>query len=130
MNKVKVTLVEIVPDPELKKKEKAAAHAVEKIFPGCGPVALYRTADGRVGFQMTVSVAVGDSKRLDEAYRAVMKVVGIRRGRPIGQKTVQAKLVLPERVYDALKKAAKESNVTMSRLAADTLKAHLPAHRA
>jgi hypothetical protein len=129
MNKPKVTLVEIVPDPELKKMEKVATRAVERVFPGCGPVALYRTSDGRVGFQMKVSVAAGDRKRLDNAYRAIMKVVGIKRGRPTGQKTVQAKLLLPEPVYDALKRAAKESNVTMSHLVAETLKAHLPAHR-
>ena len=127
MNKPKATLVEIVRDPELKKKEKAATHAVEKIFPGCGAVTLYRSADGRVGFQMKVSVTAGDRKRLDEAYSAVMKVVGVKRGRPAGEKTVQAKLLLPEPVYTAvLKKAAKSSHVTMSRLAADTLKAHLP----
>jgi len=129
MNKPKVTFVEIVPDVELKKKEKAARHAVEKIFPGCGPVALYRTADGRIGFQMKVSVAAGDRKRLDEAYRAVMKVIGVKRGRPAGEKTVQAKLLLPAPVYAALKKAAKSSHVTMSRLAAETLKAHLLAPR-
>lgn len=128
MNKPKVTLVEIVPDPELKKKQKAARVAVERIFPNCGPVALYRTADGRVGFQMTVSVAAGDRKRLDEAYRAVMKVVGVKRGRPLGSKTVQAKLLLPEPVYAALKREARRSNVTMSRLVAETLKAHLPHH--
>jgi hypothetical protein len=128
MNKPKVTLVEMVPDPELKKKQKAATKAVERIFPNCGPVALYRTADGRIGFQMKVSVAAGDRKRLDEAYRAVMKVVGIKRGRPLGDKTVQAKLLLPQPVYSALKKEAKRSNVTMSHLVAETLKAHLPRH--
>jgi hypothetical protein len=89
-------------------------------------VVLYRTLDGRIGFQMKVSVAAGDRKRLDEAYRVVLRAVGVKRGRPTGQKTVQAKLLLPEPVYDALKKAARASNVTMSRLAAETLKAHLP----
>ena len=62
------------------------------------------------------------------AYRAVMKVVGVKRGRPVGDKTVQAKLLLPQPVYSALKKEAKRSNVTMSRLVAETLKAHLPRH--
>lgn len=128
MSKPKVTLVEIVPDAELKKKQKAATQAVEKVFPNCGPVSLYRTADGKVGFQMNVNVTAGDRKRLDEAYRAVMKVVGVKRGRPAGHKAVQTKLLLPEPVYVALKKEAKRSNVTMSRLAAETLKAHLPHH--
>lgn len=129
MNRPKVTFVEIVADPVLKKKQRVATKAVEKILPGCGPVVLYRTANGRIGFQMKVSVTAGDRKRLDQAYRAIMKILGVKRGRPTGQRTVQAKLLLPEPVYDALKKAAKESNVTMSRLAADTLNAHLPATR-
>lgn len=128
MSKPKVTLVEVVPDPELKKKQKAATQAVEKVFPNCGPVALYRTADGKIGFQMNVSLTAGHRKRLDEAYRAVMKVVGVKRGRPAGHRTVQTKLLLPEPVYAALRREAKRSNVTMSRLASETLRAHLPHH--
>jgi hypothetical protein len=73
-----------------------------------------------------VSLVAGDRKRLDEAYRAVMEVLGEKRGRPTGEKTVQAKLLLPVEVYSALKKAAQASNVSMSRMAAETLRSHLP----
>jgi hypothetical protein len=128
MSKLKATFVDVIPDPELKRKQAAVTKAVEKILPGCGPVILYRTAEGKIGFQMNVRLTAGDRRKLDQAYRAVMKVVGLRRGRPMGQKTVQTKLLLPEPVYLALKREAERSNVTMSSLAADALKARL-AHR-
>ncbi len=48
-----------------------------------------------------------------------MKVLGEKRGRPRRAKTVQTKLLLPELVYRALKKAAVDSNATMSNGVAD-----------
>lgn len=121
MKNTRVKFVESVYDAELKKKEIEATEAVRRIYRDCGPVKLYRTADGRIGFQMQVSVTAGDRKRLDQVYRAVMRVLGEKRGRRAGVKTVQTKLRLPEPVYSALKKAAEDSQTTMSSVVADCL---------
>ena len=121
MNKTKVDFVEIVSDDELQKKEKQATEAVRRFYPDCGPVKLSRTTDGRIGLQMQIAVAPGERKRLDEVYRAVMRVLGEKRGRRAGIKTVQTKLHLPEPVYSALKKAASDSHSTMSRVATESL---------
>ena len=94
----KVRFIEIVRDEELAKKEPEATGAVRRFFPDSPPVKLYRAADGRIGFQLRLSVAAGERKRLEDAYRAIMKVLGEKRGRPGGAKTVQTKLLLPEPV--------------------------------
>ena len=125
MKKSKVTFVEIVHDRELKKKENEVTKAVNQIYPGCGPVRLYRTAEGQIGFQLRLTVAPGDKKRLDQLYATVMKVVGSRRGRPAGVKTVQTKLWLPEPVYEGLKRAAEESHSTMSKVVTESLVSRL-----
>jgi len=121
----KVEFVEIVSDTTLKQKEKEATEAVKRLCPDCGPVRLYRTADGRVGIQLQVALTLGNRKLLDDIYRAVMRAVGQRRGRPVGQKTVQTKLRLPEPVYDLLKRAAERSHSTMSSVVADSLRDRL-----
>ena len=121
MKKTGVDFVEIIHDEELRKKEQAATEAVRRFYPDCGPVRLYRTSDGRVGLQMQIAVAAGDRKRLDQVYRVVMKVLGEKRGRRAGVKTVQTKLRLPQPVYSALKKAAESSESTMSSVVADAL---------
>ncbi len=125
MKKSKVAFVEIVRDDELKKKEEAVSKAVNQLYPGCGPVALYRTADGQVGFQLHLTLASGDKKRLDQLYATVMRALGERRGRPAGVKTVQTKLWLPEPVYEDLKQAAEESRSTMSRVVAECIVSRL-----
>ena len=119
--KTDVRFVEVVPDAKLRSLERAATRAVRRLFPESGPVKLYRTADGRIGCQMQVAVAPGGRKRLDEAYRAVMRALGERRGRRAGVRTVQTKLRLPEPIYSALKKAAEDSETTMSAVVADSL---------
>lgn len=123
--KTLVRFVEIVPDPGLRRLEKKATGAFRRFFPSSPVVKLYRTADGRIGCQMQITLAPGDRKRLQDAYRAVMRVLGEKRGRPTGVKTVQAKLHLPERVYRALKKAAADSGSTMSNLAAASIRVQL-----
>jgi predicted DNA-binding ribbon-helix-helix protein len=65
-----------------------------------------------------LSLATGERKVLDDVYKIIMKGLGERRGRRPGPKTVQTKLRLPQPVYSALKKAAEESNVTLSRFVA------------
>ncbi len=119
--KTDVRFVEVVSDPRLQRMERAATKAVRRLFPEGGPVKLYRTADGQVGCQMQVAVLPGERKRLEEAYRAVMKVLGEKRGRRAGVKTVQTKLRLPKPVYCALKRAAAGSHTTMSAVVADSL---------
>lgn len=121
--RTKVDFVEIVPDADLRKKEIEATETMRRFYPDCGPVRLYRTADGRLGLQLQLAVTVGDRKRLDHAYGAVMKVLGERRGRPAGERTVQAKLHLPERLFKELKKTAERQNLTMSSVVADSLRA-------
>ena len=116
MAKTKIHVVEVVPDADLRAKEARARAVVKKFFPDAGPVRLYRTAEGRVGCQLDISLTAGDRKRLDEAYDAIMKAVGEKRGRPRGVKKVQTKLMLPEPAYLALKRAAAASHDTMSGL--------------
>jgi len=74
-----------------------------------------------------VAITAGDKKRLDQLYSTVMKVLGQKRGRPAGV-IVQTKL-LPEPVYEDLKKAAGESQRSMSHVVAECLVARLPAPR-
>lgn len=118
----KVRFVEVVRDDELARKEAAVTAAVRRIFPGVPPVKLYREADGRVGFHLQVAVAAGDRKKLEDAYRAVMKVLGEKRGRPAGARTIQTKLRLPEPVFRALKKAAADSHSTLSNVVTEIAK--------
>jgi len=58
-----------------------------------------------------------------------MKVLGRKRGRLAGVKTIQTKLRLPEPVYEELKKAADESHQSMSNIVAEWLVARLRAPR-
>ena len=118
MAKTRVDFIEIVDSSDLRKKEKEATASVRRICPGCGPVKLYRTADGRFGFQVRLGIVAGQRKLLDEAYRAVMRVLGVRRGRHPGVKTVQTKLRLPEPLYLALKNEAARSKATVSTVVA------------
>lgn len=121
----RVKYLEIVEDAELRRKERQATEAVRRLYPGCAPVRLFRTADGRIGCQLNITVSSGDRERLNRAYRAVMKVLGERRGRRAGAKTVQTQLHLPASVYSLLKRAAATSHATLSRVVTDALVANL-----
>ena len=127
MKRTRVDFVELVPDSELRKKQREVTKVVKGFFPRCGPVKLYRTADGRTGFQMQVAVAAGERKKLDEVYRAVMRVLGEKRGRHRGVKTIQTKLHLPEPIYSVLKRVAEDSGSTMSNVVAESLRAKFQA---
>jgi len=124
MRKARVDLVEVVRD-DLAKREKEVNEKLNRLFPDCAPVRLYRAADGRLGFQANLAVTMGDRKRLDQIYRVVMKVLGTKRGRPAGVETVQTKLHLPKAVYVRLKRLAEESQTTMSVVVTESLKARL-----
>ncbi|MGH8245980.1 MAG: hypothetical protein ACREUU_06065 [Gammaproteobacteria bacterium] len=119
MKKTSAQFIEILHDPELRRKEKQVTEAVRRSHPQCGPIKLYRTADGRIGFQLQLRVAAGERQTLDDVYRIIMKVLGEKRGRRPGVRTVQTKLRLPETVYSALKKAAADSNATISSIVAE-----------
>lgn len=122
----KVHFVEVVPDSSLRKKEVEATSAFRRFFPKAPPLKLYRTRDGRIGFQAQVAAASGERSRLGSAYAAVMKVLGEKRGRPAGERKGQAKLRLREPIYKALKAAAEKSHTTLSGLVEDLArKAHL-----
>ncbi len=127
MAKVKVKVIEVVRDRKLAKMERKVSEKVRRLFPDCGRIRLYRTANGNVGFQANVAVTLGDRKRLDELYRAVMRALGKKRGRKAGAKTVQTKLHLPKSVYAGLKRLAEESQTSMSVVAADSIRARLEA---
>ena len=110
----KVEFVEVVPDARLKKKEAEATEAFRQFFPKAAPLKLYRTSDGRVGFQAQIALLAGERARLESAYAAVMRVLGEKRGRPAGDRKIPAKLRLREPVYKALKAAAARSHTTIS----------------
>ena len=112
----KVDVVEVVADDELRQKTRAATAAFRRCFADAPELKLYRTADGRLGFQAQFALAPGDRARFEKAYRAVMKVLGTMRGRPAGTRKVQAKLRLREPVYRKLRMAAKRSRRTVSDL--------------
>jgi hypothetical protein len=112
----RVQVVEIVEDDELRRKTPAATKAFRRFFPEAPALAVYRTSDGRFGFQAHLALAAGDRARFEKAYRAVMQVLGETRGRPAGARKVQAKLRLREPVYRRLRMAAKRSGRTVSEL--------------
>lgn len=112
----KVDVVELVVDDGLRQKTRAATAAFRRFFGDAAELKLYRTSDGRLGFQAQLALASGDRARFEKAYRAVMKVLGETRGRPAGTRKVQAKLRLREPVYRKLRIAAKRSRRTVSDL--------------
>ena len=118
---MKTEVIEIVSDAQLGKKEKAVTEIVRSFYPTCGPVKLYRTTDGRIGFQAQLTLTPENRKQIEKVHRAVMNYLGEKRGRPKGVETVQTKLRLPKPVYAALKKAARDSRETMSNVVADSL---------
>ncbi len=89
MRKTKVHTIEVVKDAELRKKEAKARAVVKRFFPNAGPVRLYRTAQGRIGCQLDLTITAVDRMRLDQAYEAMMDAVGEGSRRRRGTKTVQ-----------------------------------------
>ncbi len=126
---MRTDFIEIVSDVQLRKREKEVTEIVRGFYPDCGLVKLYRTADGRVGFQMQLTLTTANRKQLDKVYRAVMKCLGEKRGRPSGVETVQTKLHLPKPIYSALKKTAEDSHETMSSVVAESLLAQFGRRR-
>jgi hypothetical protein len=120
---MRTNIIEIVSDSQLKKKEKEVTEIVKGFYPSCGSVKLYRTADGRIGFQIPVTLTPQNRKQIDKVYRAVMKYLGENRGRPSGVETIQTKLRLPKPIYAALKKTAADSRETMSQVVTESLAA-------
>ena len=114
-----VRTIEIVQDDKLKAKETHATTTFRKFFPKAPPVRLYRTSEGRIGFQVALALGPCDRKHLNDAYAAVMRVLGEKRGRPVGVRKVQAKLRLNANVYKALKKTADKSHKSVSSVVED-----------
>jgi len=114
-----VQTIEIVHDEKLKAKAALATATFRKFFPDAPPLRLYRTSDGQIGFQVAIALAPGSRKHLNDAYAAVMRVLGEKRGRPIGSRKVQAKLRLHENVYKALKETADKSHKSLSSVVED-----------
>jgi len=82
MGKTKVHAIEVVKDAELRKKEAKARAVVKRFFPNAGPVRLYRTAQGRIGCQLDLTITAVDRMRVDQACETIMDAVGERRARP------------------------------------------------
>lgn len=114
-----VHTIEIVRDEELKGKEEQATATFRRFFPQAPPLKLYRTSDGRIGFQVALALSAGDRKHFNDAYVAIMKILGERRGRPRGSRKVQTKLRLNEEVYKALKATAETCHKSVSNLVED-----------
>jgi hypothetical protein len=76
MRRQEVHVIEVVRDADLRAKEARARAVAKRFFPDAGAVRLYRTAEGRLGCQLDVSLPAGNRKRLDQAYDAIMKAVG------------------------------------------------------
>jgi len=125
VNNPNVRFIEVERDSDLRAKERRVTAAVKRLYPRCGPVKLYRTADGRIGFEARLGAVAGERKRLDEVYRTIMNVLGQRRGRRPGVKTIQTKLRLPEPVFVALKKAAQSSGDSVSTVVANLARQQL-----
>ena len=90
LGKARVHVVEVVPDADLWGKEAGALSIAKSFLPVAKRLKLYRTADGRIGCQLDVSVSAAERKRLDQAYDAIMNAVGERRGRSRGvKKTIE-----------------------------------------
>jgi hypothetical protein len=87
MGTTKVHAIEVVKDAELRKKEAKARAVVKRFFPNAGPVRLYRTAQGRIGCQLDLTITAVDRMRVDQAYEEIMDVVGERRERPVVSRT-------------------------------------------
>lgn len=117
--RVKVNVIEI--DKLIVPSDIRRARAVVKrYFPDAGQVQLYRTMDGRVVVMCHLSILPGDRKKLDNFYRDLLQVIGgNRRGRPLGEPTVQTKLNLPKSIYNALKSVSQKSGKSMSQLVAE-----------
>lgn len=112
----RANVIAVVVDDELRQETRAATAAFRRFFAHAPEFKLYRTTDGRLGFQAQLALAPGDRARFEKAYRAVMKALGATRGRPAGTRKVQAKLRLREPVYRELRMAAKRSRKTVSDL--------------
>lgn len=123
MTRVKVNFVEVA-SPPVEANARVQA-IVRRHFPDAGKVKVYRTIDGRIGVSGRFSLVAGDRRRLDAFHRDLSRALGDGRGRPRGEPTVQTKLNLPKKVYNALKSAARRSGSSMSRLVADYVRANL-----
>jgi hypothetical protein len=88
---MRTDFIEVVSDIELRRREREVTAIARAFYPDCGPIRLYRTADGRVDFKMQVTLTPENRKHLDKVDRAVMEQLGEKRGRPSGVETVQTK---------------------------------------
>lgn len=121
MQKTDIQFIEVAPDRSLGRKERALNRKLRRAFPECAPVKLYRTTDGRLGFQLQLSVALGDRRKLDELYRFISQSLGTRRGRLSGAKTVQTKLNLRQDAYEALRRLCASSRKSLSAVASELI---------
>ena len=57
-----VDIIEVAPGTT--HRDRTAEAIVHKYFPDCGPVIIYRTTDGRLGFQANITLGPGDAARM------------------------------------------------------------------
>jgi hypothetical protein len=93
--------------------EKAINRKLRKVGRHYGIRNLYRTAQGRYRFELTVSVDPGDEANLHRIVREVL--------RELGERPVQAKYYLPESIVERVKAQAEKKGVSQSALVAECL---------
>lgn len=76
MSKPKVKIFELIHDQDLADKEDLVTDALCKFDPSCGRVHLYRTRDGRIGFEVeNLFDLPTDQTRLNSIYRLVIQTL-------------------------------------------------------
>ena len=70
---MKPEIIEIVSDPQLKKREREIEAIVRNYYPTRGRIKIYRTADGRVGLQTRETLTPANRKQIHKACVAVMQ---------------------------------------------------------
>lgn len=84
-------------------------------------VRLFRTSDGQVGYSANGLPSRQGRKVLDLVHRAVCRVLGLTRGRPVGVPTHQVKCRVPEESYQRLMQEARKRHLVPSCLAGKLL---------
>jgi hypothetical protein len=94
--------------------EKTINRKLRKVGPNYGIRNLYRTPQGRYGFEMRVSVDPRDEAKLHQIVREVLRALP-------GDRPVQATWYLPESLVARVKSRAKKKGVSQSALVAEYL---------
>jgi hypothetical protein len=76
---MKTEIIEIVSDPQLKKREKEITRIVRSFYPIRIRIKVYRIADGRIGLQTQETLTPANRKQIEKACRAITHYLENRR---------------------------------------------------